>query len=239
MYLFPEINLKLRPRLLAQLKPGTRIVSHDFDMADWAPDATAKLYSAEKYGATGGESTIYLWFVPADIAGRWTWRLEIGGQPVDYELTAAQRFQKVDARLRIGGQSRPVQDVRLRGDRISFTVVSEIKGSTVRQEFSGRASGDGIEGSVILSGPRMQGAADWVAQRSERASDAGALAPAFRFVGALAPASHFVGALTPAFRFVGALAPASRSINQAPGARYNVSANEAGRALAPPTEGER
>ncbi|MGH8666600.1 MAG: SAM-dependent methyltransferase, partial [Burkholderiales bacterium] len=219
MYLFPAINLKLRPRLLAQLKPGTRVVSHDFDMADWAPDATAKLYSKEKYGATGGESTIYLWFVPADVAGRWTWRLEIGGQPIDYELTAAQRFQKIDATLRVGGQVRPVQDVRLQGDRISFTVVGEIKGSTVRQEFSGRASGDGIHGSVILSGPRMQGAADWAAQRSERTS---------RPAGALAPTSRITGALAPAARITGA----------APDARY-VSANEAGRALAQPAGGAR
>ena len=250
MYLFPEINLKLRPRLLAQLKPGTRVVSHDFDMAQWAPDATAKLYSKEKYGATGGESTIYLWFVPADVAGRWTWRLELGGQPIDYELTATQRFQKVDARLRVGGQSRPVEDMRLQGDRISFTVVGEIKGSTVRQEFSGRASGDGIQGSVILSGPRMQGAADWIAQRRERgSSDAGAfapaslgngaIAPAFRTTGALAPASLINGAIAPAFPIAGATAPAPRTIGQTANAWYNVSANEADRALAPASGGAR
>ena len=208
MYLFPAINLKLRPLLLKQLKPGTRIVSHDFDMADWAPDATAKLYSKEKYGATGGDSTIYLWLVPADVAGRWTWRLEIGGQPLDYELTATQRYQKVDAAVRVGGQTRPVQDFRVQGDEISFTVLGEIKGSTVHQEFSGRASGDGIQGSVRLSGPRMQGAADWVAQRNERGS------------GPAAAASHTPGA-------------------EAPAARYNLSAHEAGRALAHPSGGVR
>lgn len=168
MYLLPEINLKLRPRLLAQLRPGARIVSHDFDMGDWTPDATDKFYSKDKYGATGGDSTIYLWVVPADIAGRWTWRLEVGGQPLDYELVATQRFQKVDATVRIGGQARPLHDVRVRGDEITFTVLGEIRGSSVRQQFSGRASGEGIQGSVILSGPRMQGAADWIAQRSER-----------------------------------------------------------------------
>jgi protein-L-isoaspartate O-methyltransferase len=211
MYLFPAINLKLRPMLLKQLKPGTRIVSHDFDMGDWAADATAKLYSKEKYGAIGGDSTIYLWFVPADVAGRWSWRLEVGGQPQDYELTASQRFQKVDAVLRVGGQARPVQDFRVQGDEISFTVLGEIKGSTVRQEFSGRASGDGIQGSVFLSGPRMQGAADWVAQRNERG-----LRPA----DATAPASHSGGAGT---------APAG----------YNLSAHEAGLALAQPSGGVR
>jgi protein-L-isoaspartate O-methyltransferase len=236
MYLFPEMNLKLRPRLLAQLRPGTRIVSHDFDMADWTPDETVKLYSKEKYGATGGESTIFLWYVPADVAGRWTWRLEIGGQPIDYELAAAQRFQRVDARLRVGGQDRPVENVRLQGDRISFTVVDEIKGSTVRQEFSGRASGDDIQGSVMLSGPRMQGAADWVAQRGQ-----GAPRPA----GALAPATGIAGPVTPAARDLRAAAPACCSIAAAAlpahnvGAWRRVSANQAGSALAPPSGGER
>jgi SAM-dependent methyltransferase len=54
MYLLPSVNLKLRPRLLKELKPGTRIVSHDFDMGDWEPDATRKLDS----------STVFLWTVP-------------------------------------------------------------------------------------------------------------------------------------------------------------------------------
>jgi SAM-dependent methyltransferase len=178
MYLLPAINLKLRPRLLKSLRPGTRIVSHDFDMAEWAPDATAKLYAKEKYGAAGGESTIYLWYVPADVSGRWTWRLEYAGVAEDYELTASQRFQKVDATLRAGGQARSVQDVRLQGDRLSFTVLTELKGSSVRQSFSGRVSGDRIEGSVILSGPRMQGATDWSAQRAGSAAGAAEAAPA-------------------------------------------------------------
>ncbi len=194
MYLLPAINLKLRPRLLKELRPGTRIVSHDFDMAEWAPDATEKLYAKEKYGAAGGDSIVYLWYVPADIAGRWTWRLELGGQTHDYELTAAQRFQKVDAALKVSGQARPVEEGRLQGDRVSFTVTSEVKGSTVRQAFSGRASGDTIEGSVALSGPRLQGAADWSAQRRERGFRSTAAPPAPQAVSAQAPS----GALAPA-----------------------------------------
>jgi hypothetical protein len=63
--------------------------------------------------------------------------------------------------------------MRVRGDEISFTVLNEIKGSTVRQQFSGRASGDSIQGTVLSSGPRLQGVADWAAERVERASPAG------------------------------------------------------------------
>jgi SAM-dependent methyltransferase len=188
MYLFPEINLKLRPRLLRQLKPGARIVSHDFRMGDWEPDAIEKLHAEDKYGEVGGESTVYLWIVPANLAGRWSWRLEVAGQVLDYELTAVQRFQKIEANVRVGGETRPVRDVRLRGDEVSFTVLGEVKGSTVRQAFSGRAAGDGIQGSVMLSGPRLQGAAEWVAERTERGAPAAAARrDGGRFVSAQAP----------------------------------------------------
>src|SRR5262245_37733452 len=54
MYLLPAVNMQLRPRLLTELKPGTRVVSHDFDLGDWAADETANVYSKEKYGGTGG-----------------------------------------------------------------------------------------------------------------------------------------------------------------------------------------
>ena len=168
LYLLPELNRRLRPRLLAQLRPGTRIVAHDFDLGEWPPDATEKVYSQEKYGATGGESALFLWRVPADVAGRWRWRLQIGGEALDYELTARQRFQHVDASVRVGGQSWPVEDIRLEGERLSLTVRGEVRGNEVRQVFSGRASGDRIIGSVSLNGPRLQGAADWSAERSER-----------------------------------------------------------------------
>jgi hypothetical protein len=72
MYLLPAVNMKLRPRLLATLKPGTRIVSHDFDLGDWQADETAEFYSKLKYGESGGNSKVFLWIVPADVSGRWT-----------------------------------------------------------------------------------------------------------------------------------------------------------------------
>ncbi len=168
MYLLPAVNMKLRPRLLSTLKPGTRVVSHDFDLGDWQPDDTVELYSKEKYGGSGGSSKVFLWIVPADVSGRWRWQLEAGNQKLDYELRATQRFQQVDAVLQVGGQARKLEQVRLRGDQLEFTVVDEVKGSTVRQRFSGRVAGDEIYGNVVTSGVRMQGLADWSAARSER-----------------------------------------------------------------------
>jgi predicted O-methyltransferase YrrM len=58
LYLLPDVNLKLRPKLLSELKPGTRIVSHNYDMGDWAPEQTAKLT------VDGTEHVVYSWTVP-------------------------------------------------------------------------------------------------------------------------------------------------------------------------------
>lgn len=168
MYLLPAVNLRLRPRLLTQLRPGTRLVSHDFDMGDWTPDATDELYSKQKYGEAGGTSRIFLWVVPADVAGRWQWRMQFAGQTLDYELRAVQRYQKVETLVRINGEVRKVEGVSLRGDQVAFTVLADVKGSPVRQTFTGRVNGDVIEGSVAYSGARLQGTSEFTATRSER-----------------------------------------------------------------------
>jgi len=168
MYLLPAVNLKVRPRLLANLRPGARVVSHDFDLGDWPADETAEVYSKEKYGGSGGTSKVFLWVVPADVSGRWQWQLEFAGQKVDYDLRMTQRFQRVEADLRVDGQPRKLELVSLRGDNVEFTLVSEIKGSTVEQRFSGRVTADEIHGNAMLSGVRVQGVAEWSATRSER-----------------------------------------------------------------------
>ncbi len=95
LYLLPAVNLQLRPKLLA-LKPGTRIVSHDWDMGDWRPDRTLTLAVPEK--AIGREklSRLYRWVVPAPVQG--TWCAKDGAS-----LRIEQRYQFVDAALTRGG----------------------------------------------------------------------------------------------------------------------------------------
>lgn len=168
MYLLPAVNMKLRPRLLSELKPGTRIVSHDFDLEDWKADAAETLYAKEKYGGTGGDSTVYLWIVPAHAAGRWQWRLQFSGQAVDYELDLKQQFQRVQGVLRSAGRESRIESAQLRGDTLRFTSAVVIKGAPVRHTFSGRIAGDAIEGEVGLSGARLQGTHQWSAARIER-----------------------------------------------------------------------
>jgi SAM-dependent methyltransferase len=121
MYLLPQLNLKLRPKIL-DLKPGTRIVSHAFSMEEWAPDQT------ESFDGR----TAYLWIVPAKAEG--TWQLAQG------ELTLAQNFQMVIGTLKSGGNTMMIANGRLRGDQLSFRAGDA--------EYAGRVNGNTIEGTV-------------------------------------------------------------------------------------------
>ena len=96
MYLLPEVNLQLRPALLA-LKPGTRIVSHDWDMGDWLPDRTITLEVPEKSIGLEKRSRVHLWVVPMRVEGLWCSPGLRGG----YSLHISQAFQQI--RLRVPG----------------------------------------------------------------------------------------------------------------------------------------
>jgi len=121
MYLLTDINLKLRPKLL-ELKPGTRVVSHAFEMGDWKPDRTETVEG----------KTAYLWIVPAKVAG--VWQLPQG------ELTLRQDFQMIEGTLKTGDRIIPVSGGRLRGDQIKFSAGSAA--------YSGKVGGNSIEGGV-------------------------------------------------------------------------------------------
>jgi hypothetical protein len=169
MYLLPRVNLELRPKLL-ELQPGTRLVSHDFSMDDWKPDAFVEMDVKEKYGDSGGKSSIYFWIVPARVTGPWRWQLTVGGKPQAYELTLDQKYQMISGTVRVGGHSVKLQDARLRGDRISFSFSAEVNGSPLKHGFSGRVTGNAIEGTANLSGSRTQGQHEWNAMRGTKTS---------------------------------------------------------------------
>jgi SAM-dependent methyltransferase len=94
MYLLPEFNLKLRPKLLQELKPGARIVSHEWDMGEWEPDETLTVRAPTKPLGNDKAHRVHLWVVPADIDGRW--RLRSDGLGAAVEFAISQQFQKLD-----------------------------------------------------------------------------------------------------------------------------------------------
>jgi len=169
MYLLPRVNLELRPKIL-ELKPGTRIVSHDFSMDDWRADESVNLDVADKYGAGSGPgtSTIYFWVVPARVTGPWQWQSNVGGKPQSYEMVLEQNYQVIGGTVRVGGRSAKLQDAKLRGDQISGTFTVDINGGALKHEFAGRVTGGAIEGSVKLAGNRMQGQYEWNATRGAK-----------------------------------------------------------------------
>lgn len=167
MYLLPRVNVELRPKLL-ELKPGTRIVSHDFSMEEWKPDAYVRMHSKDKYGGTGGESEIYFWVVPAKVAGSWQWELTSGGRggkPVTYTMMLNQTFQMITGGVQVGGRSVPMQTTKLVGDELSFTFTADLGQGPVKHEFKGRVDGERVSGAASISGSRAQSQHDWSAQR--------------------------------------------------------------------------
>ncbi|HKA42742.1 MAG TPA: methyltransferase domain-containing protein [Burkholderiales bacterium] len=171
MYLLPRVNLELRPKLL-QLKPGTRIVSHDFSMDDWKPDAQVTMETSGRWGGAGGKSDIYFWVIPAKVAGTWRWDLTVSGKQQSYEVTLEQRFQGISGSARVGGRTVKLQDAQLSGEDIRFGFTAEVGGTPVKHEFSGKVEGESIIGSAALSSSRAQGQQDWSARRASLANAA-------------------------------------------------------------------
>lgn len=133
MFLLPDINLKLRPKIL-DLKPGTRIVSNSFDMAEWKADQTISVKPEE--GCNNSFCRAYLWIVPAKVEG--TWSMSQG------RLLLVQRFQRIFGELQLGDKAVPVASGRLNGDQVSFTVGQE--------HYSGRVNGNTLQGTVKAAG---------------------------------------------------------------------------------------
>ncbi len=132
MFLLPEINLKLRPRIL-DLKPGTRIVSNTFTMGEW--EADQEITTEENWNSW---NTAYLWIVPAKVGGKW----KMG----DGELELTQEFQFVRGSFKTGIRSQSVTDGRLEGSKLTFKINNDIytgvvSDRTIRGTASNTAEG--------------------------------------------------------------------------------------------------
>jgi precorrin-6B methylase 2 len=140
MFLLPDINLKLRPRLL-ELKPGTRIVSNTFTMAEWEPDL--EVNTDDNWNSW---NTALLWIIPAKVEG--SWKLGSG------ELSFTQQFQMVYGKLTTNGKAVTITEGRLRGDEITFKVGEAL--------YTGKVDGKRMTGTVTDRSTKS----DWIATKT-------------------------------------------------------------------------
>lgn len=163
MYLLTSVNLRLRPKLLAELKPGTRLVSHSFDMGEWRPDKTSLIET--EYG---DQRSVHFWVVPANVSGRWEWDLGQGAGKRRFAIQAVQEFQSVSASGTEGTWLAAVNDIVLVGDKIAFRLDTEADGKMSSFLYEGAVLGDTISGTVRPAGDPKAAPAKWTAVRDPK-----------------------------------------------------------------------
>jgi len=125
MYLLPQLNIKLRPTILA-MKPGTRVTSHQFDMGDWEPDQHLKMETRDAY----------VWIVPAAVGGEWV--LKDDRDSLSGTLNLVQRYQRVGGTLALGGKTQPLLSAWIDGDTLGFSFIdTDNRLQTARMSVAG------------------------------------------------------------------------------------------------------
>ena len=169
LYLLPELNLQLRPKLLRDLKPGSRIVAHEFDMGDWKPDNMAKVPKVKLYYHPRvpyeKDTYFYYWVVPAKAEGVWRWTLSTRSGDRDYTLRLTQKFQEIRGTVLVNGREAPIAAAPLVGDQLSFTMGEDGDKEKVVMSFNGRIHGEDIAGRVEVQGGPFAGNYAWAAKR--------------------------------------------------------------------------
>ena len=156
MYLLPNTVNMLKDKLLAELSPGTRILSHDYPLSGWVPEQYRQFDLDDKVAITGVTTTlIYMYVVPAKADGNWNVKLppNLSKEPV--RLSLKQQITRVSGSARIDGKDVLLEDAKLKGERLSFKLA--LGGRSY--DFSGTVRGQSMAGSVDVGG----GKAAWSA----------------------------------------------------------------------------
>lgn len=142
LYLSPTANRQLRPKLLNDLKPGSRVVSHSFTMGDWPPDRVVNIPSAVR--------TLYYWVVPAQVAGQWQGSAEVSrnqdSRPIPHTLQFRQKFQQIEVQFTPTGRASSVYRGKLEGNAIRCQGAKTANGHAL--EFVGQIEGDTLKGTI-------------------------------------------------------------------------------------------
>ena len=147
LYLLTSVNLRLRPNLLAQLRPGTRIVSHNYAMDTWKPDDSTIVMVNDT------SHNVYFWIVPANVSGVWEGAWTDGAAKTAFGLELDQHFQWPSGKIKLGKEEIPLTEIRLVGDQFQFTADPEDTTKTPRLSFTGKVTGNDIQGTVEVTRP--------------------------------------------------------------------------------------
>jgi precorrin-6B methylase 2 len=179
LYLLSGVNLRLRPKLFLELRPGSRVVSHEFSMGKWEPDATSSVkaenyrdpylfnYGDEQIDDYWRTHKVYLWIIPGNVKG--TWKLTIPDISGNDEVTLRfdQEFQRVRGQVLEGASAISVfiKDVKIRGNMLLFTLERKLKGRTESLHFEGIIQGNTMRGTMEIEGGPGKGKIKWTAKR--------------------------------------------------------------------------
>ena len=152
LYLLSGLVNRLKPKLMKELKPGTRIVAHDFGFKEWTPDRSVSI-----------SKNYYLYIVPAHVGGQWRLEATLRDTTYGYDVDIQQDHQKIRGGARSGGGVGflPLFEANLEGDRIRFVLVDEGHA----HHFEGRVRGSVIQGTVRSGIGRGQVERSWRAER--------------------------------------------------------------------------
>jgi 16S rRNA G966 N2-methylase RsmD len=160
LYLLPGMMQSLQKKLMRELRPGTRIVSHDFPFGDWKPDREVSIDIPEKYGTAGQwKSTLFYWVVPAQVHG--AWHITVPGiSPQPLAVTFTQQYQYLDGSAAVGGKRLPIADGKVEADRLRFKL--SLSGGVY--DLGGVVQGDKMRGEATHRGHTFE----WTGERVAR-----------------------------------------------------------------------
>lgn len=163
IYLLPDVNLALRPKILSELKPGARVVSHDYGMGGWRPDAQETVPVPDKTVGVRKESKVYLWTVPVWVEGEWVLEITANGKTRRVQLSLRQRYQFVSGSVRLPeGKAVPFSRGRINGDELRLVLPAGIA-DRHPLGLTGHITGDSGAGTAE---PSRGNDATWSVRRS-------------------------------------------------------------------------
>jgi len=141
LYLLPSLNIRLRPKILSELRPGSRVISNHFDMANWRPDETVHAH----------HRNLYKWIVPAPIAGEWHCTINDPAGRRRITLSLQQQYQIVTGSAHVAGRPALIGEGRITGDTLTFRLVEWGRDGAIMR-YRARIEGNQLRGSVWREG---------------------------------------------------------------------------------------